>query len=152
LGAGKERLIRQLITQSATLTLVGGAAGVLVAYVSLPLFSSLVPPTLPIASQPAVDLRSLGLAAIFTCLTALGFGVFPAIAEVRAGLTALGEGSRAGGGYKQRVRAVLVTVEVTMTVILLIASGVLIRAVWRVQSIDPGFDPQNVLTMRTELP
>ena len=62
--------------------------------------------------------------------------------RARTGFAALREGSRAGGGRKQRVRAVLVTVEVTMSVILLITSGLLIRAVWRVQAIDPGFAPR----------
>ena len=153
LGAGKERLVRQLITESVILTLLGGAAGVVVAASSLPLFSSLVPPTLPIASQPGLDLRVLVLAALFTALTGLGFGLFPALRAVRrTGFAALREGNRAGGGRKQRVRAVLVTVEVTMSVILLITSGLLIRAVWRVQAIDPGFVSQNVLTLRTALP
>jgi putative ABC transport system permease protein len=153
LGAGKERLVRQLITESVILTLLGGAGGVLVAASSLPLFSSLVPPTLPIASQPALDVRVFVLAALFTALTALGFGLFPALRAVRrTGFAALREGNRAGGGRKQRVRAVLVTVEVTMSVILLITSGLLIRAVWRVQAIDPGFVPHNVLTLRTALP
>ena len=153
LGAGQERLVRQLITESVILTLLGGAAGVVVAALSLPLFSSLVPPTLPIASQPGLDVRVLVLAALFTALTGLGFGLFPALRAVRrTGFAALREGNRAGGGAKQRVRAVLVTVEVTMSVILLITSGLLIRAVWRVQAIDPGFVPQNVLTLRTALP
>lgn len=153
LGAGRERLMRQLITESVILTLLGGAAGVLVAAASVPLFSSLVPPTLPVASQPGVDLRVLALAALFTALTALGFGLFPAVRAGRqTGFAALRDGSRAGGGRKQRVRAVLVTVEVMMSVILLITSGLLIRAVWRVQDIDPGFRPGNVLTLRTALP
>jgi putative ABC transport system permease protein len=153
LGAGKERLVRQLITESVIVTLLGGAAGVAVAAVSLPLFSSLVPPTLPIASQPGLDRRVLVLAAVFTALTGLGFSLFPALRAVRrTGFAALREGSRAGGGRKQRVRAVLVTVEVTMSVILLITSGLLIRAVWRVQAIDPGFVSQNVLTLKTALP
>jgi predicted permease len=153
LGAGRQRLVRQLFTESAILTLLGGAAGVVVAASSLPLFSSLVPPTLPIASQPGLDLRVLVLSASFTVLTGLGFGVLPALRAVRGTeLGALRESHRAGGGRKQRVRAVLVTVEVTMSVILLITSGLLIRAVWRVQAIDPGFVPQHVLTLRTALP
>jgi len=153
LGAGKGRLVRQLITQSIVLTMLGGTAGVLVAASSIPLFSSLVPPTLPIASQPGLDLRVLALAALFTGLTGLGFGLVPALrAGGRTGFAALRQGNRAGGGRKQRLRAVLVTVEVTMSVILLITSGLLIRAVWRVQAVDPGFVPQNVLTLRTALP
>jgi putative ABC transport system permease protein len=153
LGAGKERLVRQMITESVILTLLGGAAGVLVATASVPLFASLVPSTLPIANQPSLDLRVLALAALFTGLTGLGFGLFPALrAGRRTTFAALGDSNRAGGGRKQRVRAVLVTVEVAMSVILLITSGLLIRAVWRVQAIDPGFVAGNVLTLRAALP
>jgi predicted permease len=94
----------------------------------------------------------LAVAALFTGLTALGFGLFPALRAGHTGFAALREGTRAGGGRKQRVRAVLVAVEVTMSVILLITSGLMIRAVWRVQAIDPGFAPQRVLTLRTALP
>src|SRR6185436_5475899 len=114
---------------------------------------SLVPDTLPIATEPAMDRRVIAFAALFTTLTALGFGLSPAIrAGRRTTFDALREGVRAGGGAKQRVRAVLVTVEVAMSVILLITSGLLIRAVWRVQAVDPGFVPANVLTLRTALP
>jgi putative ABC transport system permease protein len=154
LGAGKERLVRQLITESVLMTVLGGAAGLAIAAASLPLFSSLVPPTLPVAGQPELDARVLALAAAFTALTGLGFGLFPALRTARGtDLSALRDGSRAGGGHRQRrLRAVLVTVEVTMSVILLITSGLLIRAVWRVQSIDPGFETRDVLTLRTALP
>jgi predicted permease len=153
LGAGRERLMRQLITESLILTLLGGAAGLLVAAAGVPLFASLVPATLPIATEPSLDLRVVALAGLFTTLTALGFGLFPAIrAGGRTAFDALREGVRTGGGAKQRVRAVLVTVEVTMSVVLLITSGLLIRAVWRVQAIDPGFRPQNVLALNMALP
>ena len=83
LGAGTERLRRQLITESVVLTLLGGAAGVVVAAVGVPLFSSLVPPTLPVAARPDVDLRVFAVAALFTALTGLGFGLFPAVRAVR---------------------------------------------------------------------
>lgn len=154
LGAGKERLVRQLITESVMLTLLGGAAGLIVAAASVPLFSSLVPPTLPVASQPGLDLRVLGVACLFTALTGLGFGLVPAMrAARRCGFDSLRESNRSTGGLGQRrLRAVLVSVEVAVSVILLIASGLLIRAVWRVQSVDPGFRPQQVLTLRTALP
>jgi predicted permease len=152
LGANRQRLMRQLITQSVVLTLLGGLLGVLIAAFTVPLFSTLVPPTLPLDTQPSLDLRVLAVAALFTGLTGLGFGLLPALRAGHTGFTALREGSRASGGRKQRVRAVLVAVEVTMSVILLITSGLMIRAVWRVQAIDPGFKPQNVLTLRTALP
>jgi predicted permease len=153
LGAGRERLMRQLVTESLILTLLGGAAGLFVASVGVPLFASLVPDTLPIATEPALDLRVVAFAALFTTLTALGFGLFPAIrAGRRTTFDALREGVRAGGGAKQRLRAVLVTVEVMISVVLLITSGLLIRAVWRVQAIDPGFRPENVLALNMALP
>jgi predicted permease len=152
LGAGKERLVRQLITQSVVLTLLGGAAGVFIAVLTVPLFSTLVPPTLPVATQPSLDLRVLAVAALFTGLTALGFGLFPALRAGHTEFAALREGTRAGTGKKQRVRAVLVTIEVGVSVVLLITSGLLIRAVWRVQAIEPGFVPRNVLTLKTALP
>jgi len=153
LGAGKERLVRQLITESVILTVLGGVTGVALAAVSVPLFSSLVPPTLPLATQPSLDLRVLALAVAFTALTGLGFGLLPSLrAGRRTEFDALRDTTRAGGGRKQRVRAILVTVEVAMSVILLITSGLLIRSVWHVQAIDPGFVPQHVLTLTTALP
>jgi putative ABC transport system permease protein len=152
LGAARHRLVRQMIVQSTVLTTIGGGLGVLLAVVIVPLFSTLVPSTLPVATQPALDWRVLGVAAFFTTLTALGFGVFPAWRAGRTGFDALRDGSRGGGGAKQRMRATLVTIEVAISVLLLITSGLLIRAVWRVQSIDPGFVSENVMTMRTALP
>jgi predicted permease len=152
LGAGRNRLVRQLITQSVVMTIIGGGLGVLIAVLTLPLFSTLVPPSLPLATQPRLDQRVLAIAALFTGLTAVGFGLFPALRVGRTGFAALREGIRAGGGRKQRLRAVLVTVEVAMSVVLLIMSGLLIRAVWRVQAVEPGFVPGNVLTLRTALP
>jgi len=153
LGAGRERLMRQLVTESLILTLLGGAAGLLVAAAGVPLFASLVPDTLPIDTEPVLDLRMVAVAALFTTLTALGFGLFPAIrAGRRTTFDALREGVRAGGGAKQRLRAVLVTVEVTMSVVLLITSGLLIRAVWQVQAIDPGFRSEHVLALNVALP
>jgi putative ABC transport system permease protein len=152
LGAGRERLVRQLITESAALSLLGGAAGVLVAAAGVPLFSSLVPPTLPIDNQPALDVRVLGAAALFTALTGFGFGLYPALRAGDTAFTALRDGTRAAGGARQRLRSVLVTVEIAMSVILLIVCGLLIRAVWRVQAIDPGFGTRDVITLRTALP
>jgi putative ABC transport system permease protein len=152
LGAGRRRLVRQLVTQSVALSLLGGIVGVGMAVLIVPLFSTLVPPTLPLASRPGLDLRVLTMAMLFTGATALGFGVMPALRAGRTGFAALREGGRAGGGRKQRLRAVLVTVEVMVSVVLLITSGLLIRAVWRVQAVDPGFTAQNVLTLRTALP
>ncbi len=153
LGAGKERLVRQMVTESMTLALAGGIAGLGLAAAAVPLLSRLVPSTLPVASHPTLDLRVLAVAAGFAALTGLGFGLVPALrVGGRVGLSGLREGARSGGGQKQRLRNVLVGVEVAISVVLLISSGLLIRAVWRVQSIDPGFVPGRVITLQTALP
>lgn len=152
LGASGQRLVRQLITQSTVLATLGGIAGLAIAVAIVPLFATLVPPSLPITTQPALDLRVLMLAAIFTGLTAVLFGVWPALRAGRTGFSALRDGSRTGGGARQRVRAALVVVEVALSVVLLISAGLLIRAVSRVQSINPGFVADQVLTLRTALP
>jgi predicted permease len=155
LGAGKERLVRQIVTESMTLAFAGGIAGLAVAAAAVPLLSLLVPDTLPVASRPSLDLRVLALAAAITALTGLGFGVLPALrvgGKTGGDLSALREGVGAGGGKKQRLRNVLVAVEVAVSVVLLVSSGLLIRAVWRIQSIDPGFLPERVVTMKTALP
>jgi putative ABC transport system permease protein len=153
LGAGKDRLVRQMVTESMILALAGGIAGLALAAAALPLLSLLVPSTLPVASQPSLDPRVLAVTASFAALTGLGFGLVPALrAGGRAGFDGLREGTRSGGGRKQRLRHVLVTVEVAASVLLLVSSGLLIRAVWRIQSVDPGFVSEQVITMKTALP
>ncbi|MEX2282442.1 MAG: ABC transporter permease [Gemmatimonadota bacterium] len=151
LGAGKERLVRQMVTESIALALIGGAAGVLVSVATFPLLSLLVPTSLPIGSEPSLNLRMLGLAALFTTLTGLGFGLVPAF---RAGGRSAIEALRAGrsGRRQQRARSALVGLEVAASVVLLASAGLLIRAMLLVQATDPGFRSEGALTMRTVLP
>ena len=153
LGAGRERLIRQLVTESLVLAVSGGALGVLGALGSIPLLAKLVPMSLPVNQTPSVDWRVLAFAALLTFLTGIAFGVIPAL---RAGgsvdLGGLRDGVRAGGGRRERVRSALVIAEVMASVVLLVSSGLLMRALWRLQSRDPGFRTDGVLTMRTALP
>lgn len=154
LGAGRERLVRQLLTESLLLAGVGGAVGVGLAASTLPILARLVPTGLPIAETPALDLRMLGLAMLVTMVTGLGFGTLPAIRAL-GGPTADGlrEGSRSGvGGRRERLRAALVVAEVAASVVLLVSAGLLIRTLWRVQATDPGFRSEGVLTLRTALP
>ncbi len=154
IGAGRERLIRQLLTESLLLAVCGGVLGVLFAIVVTPLAVRLVPNSLPIAEAPTVDLRVLLFALVITVITGVGFGVIPAFRACGdADPRGLREGARAGiGTGRERLRSGLVLAEVTISVVLLISAGLLIRALWRLQSIDPGFRSEGVLTLRTSLP
>ncbi|MGH9859054.1 MAG: ABC transporter permease [Candidatus Acidiferrales bacterium] len=153
LGAGRERLTRQLLTESLTIALLGGTLGALVAVGALPLLARLVPSNLPIADMPSLDLRVLAFAAVLTVLTGIVFGVAPAFKVCRnANADGLREGARAGGGRKERLRAMLVIAEVSASVVLLVSAGLLLRALWRLQDVDTGFAAQHVLTLRTALP
>jgi predicted permease len=151
LGAGRERLIRQLGTESLVLSLLGGSLGVLLASLALPLLTKLVP-SLPVSGMPSVDARVLAFAAIVTVLTGVAFGVVPALRACRGDLTGLREGSRSGGGRKAGLRSALILTEVTLSVVLLISAGLLLRALLRIQSVNPGFWSGGVLTLETALP
>jgi putative ABC transport system permease protein len=154
LGAGRERLVRQLLTESLLLAGMGGALGMALAWLALPMLARLVPESLPVAGTPSLDARVLMFAAMATLLTGIGFGAWPA---VRAGgssvVTRLREGTRSSlGARKSRLRAVLVIVEITSAVVLLIACGLLIRSLLQVRGTNPGFNPDGVITLRTWLP
>jgi predicted permease len=152
LGAGRERLARQLVTESSVLGVAGGAIGILVAMGSLPLMARVVPSSLPLGGEPVVDLRIMAFATLLTAVTSIAFGVLPALRiGRRAAFTALRDGRAAAGG-RQRLRAALVTVQLTASLVLLVSSGHLLRAMWRVQSVDPGFVPAELLALRTALP
>jgi putative ABC transport system permease protein len=153
IGAGRERLVRQLMTENLLLAGVGGSLGIGLAVASVPLLARLVPATLPIAETPSVDLRVLLVALVLTALTGIAFGLAPIVRiGGRPDLDGLREGARAGGGQKERLRSALVVAEVIASVVLLVSAGLLIRALQTVQAIDPGFNPEGVLTLRTELP
>jgi putative ABC transport system permease protein len=152
MGAGRERLIRQLATESAILAALGGVAGVVVAWAAVPLLFRLVPAVLPTDAVPQIDVPVLAFAAVLTFVTAIGFGVAPLLrTRTLADLGALREGARAVGGPTDRLRSALVVGEVIASVVLLIAAGLLVRALWTIQSRDPGFRPEGVLTVRNDL-
>ena len=153
IGAGRERLVRQLLTESLVLAAIGGALGIVAAGLTGPLFARLIPNTSPMEQASAFDWRVLLFAALMTALTGIVFGVAPAWRVCRqADLTALREGARAGGGKKERLRSALVVAEVAASVVLLVSTGLLLRALWKIEGVDPGFRTEGVLTLRTALP
>jgi predicted permease len=153
MGAGRERMIRQLMTESLVLASAGGALGVVIGYAAVPLLNRLVPTVLPLASAPTVDLRVLMFSIALTLVTGVAFGLAPLMrVGGEADLGGLREGARAGGGQKEGVRSTLVIVEIGASVVLLVSAGLLMRALWTIQRTDPGFQPGGLLTLQTPLP
>jgi len=154
LGAGHERLVRQVLTESFVLTAGGGAAGILLGAAVMPVLARLVPQSLPAADVAPVNLHVLMFAVLLTTMTALAFGVAPAVHIMRQpDFQGLREGSRSGvGGRRGRVRQALIVTEVSLSLALLISSGLLFRAMLQLRSVDPGFRSENLLTLRTVLP
>ncbi|HVL67785.1 MAG TPA: ABC transporter permease [Vicinamibacterales bacterium] len=153
LGAGQHRLTRQLLTESLVLSLCGGAAGVALAVPAVPLLARLVPTTLPVPDATVLEPRVLLAALAATTATGLLFGMLPALRfSRRVEAAALREGPRGTAGGRERVRPVLVAAQIAASVLLLVGAGLLLRALHRVQAIDPGFDARGVLTVRTPLP
>ncbi len=148
LGAARERLIRQLLTESALLAVLGGAAGTALAAAAVPLLARLVPATLPISDRPSMDWRVLSFSLAVTLLTGVAFGVLPALRSTAAAL-----GVRAASSIRRgRLRRILVVVQVGGSVALIISTGLLGRALLRLEDVDPGFSTANHLVFRTALP
>jgi len=154
LGAGRARLVRQLVTESFLVAVAGGALGVALSALALPLLTALVPADLPVRQMPSIDLRVLFAAAAATVLAALFFGVVPSLRACRGiDAQAIREGARGDvGGRRSRLVRILVVAEVAASLVLLVSSGLLLRTLWRIQSRDPGFRAGGVLSLRTWLP
>ena len=149
LGAGRGRLARQLLTESALLALCGGLAGVLLAWWGTSMLTTLGPKELPRVSEIGMDVTVLlfGLAA--SLATGVLVGVVPALRGSRVDLTdALRDMGRSSEGRSwQVVRKVLVTAELALAFVLVMGAGLLGRSFLRLTSVDPGYDPRNVLTL-----
>ncbi|MGI9179681.1 MAG: ABC transporter permease [Longimicrobiaceae bacterium] len=155
LGAGRGRIIGQLLTESLFLAALGGAVGLLVAWLGVGALMSLAPASLPLLETAALDGWVLAFTAAIALLTGVLFGAVPALQAVRRDLVApLKEGGRAstGGRSRQRVRGSLVVAEVALSVVLVIGAGLLVRSFWELRQIELGFDPDNVLTLQLSLP
>lgn len=158
IGAGRGRIIRQLLTESVVLSLVGGALGVALGIVGIRALLAINTVNIPrIGAQGAavtVDLRVLCFTVLVSLATGIVFGLIPALHISRADSTeALKDcGGRSGTGRREnKVRSLLVISEVTLALVLLVGTGLLIRSFVALRSINPGFEPRDVLTMQIPL-
>jgi putative ABC transport system permease protein len=155
LGAGRERIIRQLLTESALLAAAGGAGGLLLAKFGLDMLLALVPQGLPRMDEVSLDGRVLVFSAAVTLLTGIVFGLVPALQASKPNLNDAMKVSGRGateGGKRQLMRSTLVVMEIASTLLLLLGAGLMIKSFWRIQSVDPGFIPENALTASISLP
>jgi putative ABC transport system permease protein len=154
LGAGRARIVRQLLTESLVLALVGGAAGVGLAAWALKLLVSSGPPDLPRLTEIGLDGTALAFAVGISLATGVLFGLAPALQTSRTNLAgAIREGTRGSQGRGgTRARSVLVVLETALAVVLLAGAGLLIRSFLGLQHVDPGFKADGVITFNLELP
>jgi putative ABC transport system permease protein len=153
LGAGRWRILRQLLTESLLLALGGGVIGWLMAMWLTKLLISLAPKGLPRAPESGLDARVLGFAVLASLATGVIFGLAPALQAAKMDLNeALKDGAKGGGARSNRFRNALIVIEVALALMLLVCSGLLLNSFLRLQRVDPGFDSHNVLTFRIGLP
>jgi putative ABC transport system permease protein len=155
LGAAQGRVLQQLLTESGVLAAAGVVLGVTFSTVTFAYLTRLVPNGLPQGTGPGLDMRVLLFTAGVAVLMALGFGAGPAFAAARVGVgaalkTGTGHGTATSGS--RRLRSALVVAEMTLTVVLLVAAGLLLRSYAKALAVDPGFQPQNLLIAETVLP
>jgi predicted permease len=155
LGATRSRLIRQLLTESVMLSVAGGALGLLLAVWGIDLLLAISPDNIPRFAEIKLDNRALFFTAAVAILTGVLFGLAPALHASKLNLNeTLKEGGRSAtaGLRHQRGRSLLVVAEVAIALVLLISAGLLIKSFLRLQQVDPGFNPDNVLTAGIPLP
>ena len=154
LGASQLRIVRQMLTESLLLSILGGALGVLLAVWGVQLLVTLSANSLPPTVNVAIDTTVLAFTFVISILTGLLFGLAPAFRTANVNLIdSLKEGTRgAEGTLRNRTRSLLVVFESAVAVVLLIGAGLLVRSLIALQSVDPGFDANNVLTFRMDLP
>jgi predicted permease len=153
LGAGRGRLFRQLLTESLVLSLTGAVAGLGIAFGLLRVLRVISPSDVPRIEQATIDWRMLAVPLVLGIASSLLFGLAPALRAARPEVQqALREGGRSSGLARDRLRPMLVGAQVALTLALLVGAGLLIRSAWRIQQVDPGFDPHGVFAARLVLP
>jgi putative ABC transport system permease protein len=155
LGASRWRITRQLLTESVLLSLIGGAFGLLLAWWGTKALIALSPPGLMDLRNVAVNLPVLGFTFGLTLLTGVVFGLVPALEAARFDLNdSLKEGGKniGGGSRSHRLRNLFVVTQVALALVLLVGAGLFMKSLNRLRSVDPGFNPNHLLTMRVTLP
>ena len=157
LGAGRRRLVRQLLTESLLLAALGGLAGVSLAYGAVGLVRGLAAAeiTIPRAEEISLNTEVLAFALGLSLFTALVFGLAPALIACKVNLNdALKQSGRSStkGAFEFRLRGLLVVSQIALATMLLIGAGLMLRSLWQLQSVDPGFRPARILTMQIAPP
>jgi putative ABC transport system permease protein len=155
LGAGRWRLLRQMLTESVLLALAGAAGGLVLSIWGLELLKQIGARTIPRLAEVSVDLVVLIITAVVAVGSGILFGLIPAFASAKPELTeALKEGGRSSttGARRNQLRNSLVVAEIALALLLLVGAGLLLKSYARVQNVNPGFNPNNVLTMELSLP
>jgi putative ABC transport system permease protein len=155
LGAQRSALVRQLLTESVLLALLGGVLELGLSWAATRYFATLPNNALPQGMPITMDMRVLFFMAAISLLTGILFGIFPALqlSKTNVNQTLRDEGRGSTGGHRRmQLRGLLVVAEVALSLMLLIVAGLLVRSFSRLLHVEPGFDPQNVLTMNVSLP
>jgi putative ABC transport system permease protein len=155
MGAGRGRIIRQMLTETVLLSLIGGLAGIATAAATFGLILSLLPPSIPRLSEVNIDWTVLSFALLISLLTGLLFGLAPAIQSTRSDLSLqIREGAR-GSGHgvgTGRLRDALIVSELAFAVVLMVGAGLLLRTLRELLLENPGFNPAHVVAARVWLP
>jgi predicted permease len=158
-GASRERIVRQLLTEAVLLSALGGILGLLLAVAAVNVLGQFGSARIPRLDEIAIDGRVLAFTFGISLFTGIVFGLVPALRASRLDLNdVLREGGRSGVGTSafglghQQLRKLLISAEIALSLVLLIGAGLLIRSYQRITSANPGFDPQNVLSFRVALP
>ena len=155
LGSGRVRLVRQLLTESVLLALIGGGIGLILAVWGVELLTALAPQDVPRIKEIQIDFRVLVFTIATSVITAVLFGLIPALHASKVNLNeSLKEGGRSSGEGARggRIRGALVVSEVVLSLVLLAGAGLMIRSFMRLQQVDPGFNTNNLLAMSLNCP
>jgi putative ABC transport system permease protein len=156
LGADARRLAAQFLVESLLLTTLGAGAGVILAVQGVSWLTALAPVNIPRVTAVGIDVRVLGVTLVVSALVALGFGLLPTLQARGRDLSSSlhGEASRGGSASRdqRRLRASFVVAELALAVMLMVGAGLLIRSLWRLQDVDPGFRTAGILKAEYQLP